>query len=222
MRKGWLAWASHLRPAWRDGWATACGRREPPGPWPPSSPPPTRPTSGPPPRRTYPLSTVGHVKCCNSESETVRHCYNTWGRRVRIGFSDRVWRDQPRGHPEGAAGPEGCPRGWSQHTRSEKTYKHEHGRKYWHYFVCMDNHPTGWPLLYETPLGMICLYGKVMLHSPTNTICRPAKALYPGISRQAESHSCSVESLILRSSNGPPSCPPSRAGSRGVTIPIFI
>ena len=26
----------------------------------------------------------------------------------------------------------------------------------------MDNHPTGWPLLYETPLGMICLYGKVM------------------------------------------------------------
>ena len=26
----------------------------------------------------------------------------------------------------------------------------------------MDNHPMGWPLLYETPLGMLCLYRKVM------------------------------------------------------------
>ena len=26
----------------------------------------------------------------------------------------------------------------------------------------MDNHPLGWPLLYETPLGMFCLYGKVL------------------------------------------------------------
>ena len=101
-------------------------------------------------------------------------CNNTWGRRVRVGFSDQVWRDQPRGHPEGAAGPEGWPRGWSRHTRSEKTYKHEHGRKYWHYFVCMDNHPTGWPLLYETPLGMICLYGKVMCNvrdCPVTRVC---------------------------------------------------
>ena len=46
--------------------------------------------------------------------------------------------------------------GLSRHTRSGKPYKHEHGRKYWHYFLRMDNHPTGWPLLYETPLGMIC------------------------------------------------------------------
>ena len=30
----------------------------------------------------------------------------------------------------------------------------------------MVNHPTGWPLLYKTPLGMICLYGKVMLIAP--------------------------------------------------------
>ena len=30
----------------------------------------------------------------------------------------------------------------------------------------MVNHPTGWPLLYETPLGMICLYGKVMQTAP--------------------------------------------------------
>ena len=29
----------------------------------------------------------------------------------------------------------------------------------------MDNHPMGWPLLYETPLGMFCLYGNVMLNS---------------------------------------------------------
>ena len=27
----------------------------------------------------------------------------------------------------------------------------------------MDHHPMGWPLLYKTPLGMICLYGKVMV-----------------------------------------------------------
>ena len=26
----------------------------------------------------------------------------------------------------------------------------------------MDNHPVGWTLLYETPLGMFCLHGKVM------------------------------------------------------------
>ena len=33
------------------------------------------------------------------------------GAKVRIGFYDRGGRDQPRGHPEGAEGPEGCPRG---------------------------------------------------------------------------------------------------------------
>ena len=33
------------------------------------------------------------------------------GAEVRIGFYDRGGRDQPRGHPEGAEGPEGCPRG---------------------------------------------------------------------------------------------------------------
>ena len=46
-----------------------------------------------------------------------------------------------------------------------KPYKHEHGRKYWHYFMRMDKHPKGWLHLYETPHGMICLYGKVMHHS---------------------------------------------------------
>ena len=35
-------------------------------------------------------------------------------------------------------------------------------RVYCHYFLHMDNHPVGLPLLYETPLGMFCLYGKVM------------------------------------------------------------
>ena len=36
----------------------------------------------------------------------------------------------------------------------EKTYKHKHGRKYWHYFCRIGNHPTGWPLLYkDTPTG---------------------------------------------------------------------
>ena len=52
---------------------------------------------------------------------SLEYCNNTWGRRVRIGFSDQVWRDQPRGHPENAAGPEGCPRGWSRHMKSGKT-----------------------------------------------------------------------------------------------------
>ena len=81
-------------------------------------------------------------------------------------------RDQQRGHPEGAKGPEGCPRG-CQRSRGVpprlipthevgKPYKHEHGRKYWHYFLRMDNHPKGWLHLYEPSLGMICSYGKVM------------------------------------------------------------
>ena len=37
----------------------------------------------------------------------------------------------------------------------------------------MDNHPTGWPLLYETPLGMICLYGKVMVCTSLGSLLRP-------------------------------------------------
>ena len=30
-----------------------------------------------------------------------RYCNNTWGGRVHIGFSDQVWRNQPRGQPQG-------------------------------------------------------------------------------------------------------------------------
>ena len=71
---------------------------------------------------------------------------------------------EPRGHPVGVVGPEGCSLGWSLHMRSGKPYKHEHGRKYWHYFIRMGKHPKGWLHLYETLHGMICLYGKVMLH----------------------------------------------------------
>ena len=51
-----------------------------------------------------------------------------------------------------------------------KPYKHEHGRKYWHYFMRMDKHPKGWLHLYETPLGMICLYRKVMLMVMVNFV----------------------------------------------------
>ena len=58
--------------------------------------------------------------------------------------------------------------------RLKKPYKHEYGRKYWHYFLRMDNHPPGWPLLYETPLGMIFLYGKVLRQS-----CLLKVRLYP-------------------------------------------
>ena len=40
----------------------------------------------------------------------------------------------------------------------EKPYKHEHGRKYWHYFCRMGNHPTGWPLLYkDTPRDVLSI-----------------------------------------------------------------
>ena len=35
----------------------------------------------------------------------------------------------------------------------------------------MDNHPVGWPLLYETPLGMFCLYRKVMRVGLTFVVC---------------------------------------------------
>ena len=45
----------------------------------------------------------------------------------------------------------------------------------------MDKCPMGWPLLYKTPLGMFCLYGKVMvgtcsslaLTEPPNTDAGP-------------------------------------------------
>ena len=43
------------------------------------------------------------------------------------------------------------------HTRSEKPYMLERERVYCHYFLRLDNHPVGWPLLYKTPLGMFCL-----------------------------------------------------------------
>ena len=70
-----------------------------------------------------------------------KSCNDTWGRRVHIGFSDQVWRDQPRGHAEGAEGPEGCPQRWSRHTMSGKPNKLEHGQKYCHYFIHNDSHP---------------------------------------------------------------------------------
>ena len=40
----------------------------------------------------------------------------------------------------------------------EKPYMHEQGRKYWHYFCRMGNHPMGWPLLYEdTPRDVLSI-----------------------------------------------------------------
>ena len=93
------------------------------------------------------------------------HCNNTWGRQVWTGFSHRVWRDPPRGHPKGAEGPEGCPRGWSRHTRSENpiSTSSEHGQKYRHYFM----HLKGWLHQYETPHWTICINGKVIPHTLT-------------------------------------------------------
>ena len=50
----------------------------------------------------------------------------------------------------------------------QSSNKHEHRRKYWHYFLCLYNHPMGWPLLYDTP-GMFCLHGKVMGDTRSST-----------------------------------------------------
>ena len=50
---------------------------------------------------------------------------------MRIGFSDQVWRDHPRGHPEGAAGPEGCPLDDESYNPLERivlTSKHIEGK----------------------------------------------------------------------------------------------
>ena len=47
-----------------------------------------------------------------------------------IRFSDRVWRDQLRGHP--------APRGTQG---QEISYKLQHGKKYCHCFSGIDNHP---------------------------------------------------------------------------------
>ena len=51
----------------------------------------------------------------------------------------------------------------------------------------MDNHPVGWPLLYETPLGMFCLYGKVMhmelrVHDLLNAFPPPCLSVYTSAS----------------------------------------
>ena len=44
------------------------------------------------------------MRYCSNDIVTILE-----GAEVRIGFYDRGGRDQPRGHPEGAEGPEGCP-----------------------------------------------------------------------------------------------------------------
>ena len=54
------------------------------------------------------------LSCCYkflSTSTNVTEWYITRAKRGCKGFYPRVWRNQPRGHPEGAECPEGCPRG---------------------------------------------------------------------------------------------------------------
>ena len=79
-----------------------------------------------------------------------------------MGFSDLVFRDQPRGALLGPSAPSGVPPRLIPTHEVGKPYKHEHGQKYCHYFMRMDKHPKGWLHLYETPHGMICIYGKLM------------------------------------------------------------
>ena len=64
-----------------------------------------------------------------------------------------MWRDQPRDVPE--VDPD--TRGPENHISTSMD------ESIGITFCVMDNHPMGWPLLYETLLGMICLYRKVML-----------------------------------------------------------
>ena len=90
-----------------------------------------------------------------------RHkCNNTWGRQVCIGFFNHTWLDQPRGHSEGAEGPEGCPheRSIQTHETLANSYILEYGRKYWHYFAFLIKHPKGWLLLNGASKGMFFVY----------------------------------------------------------------
>ena len=87
--------------------------------------------------------------------------------------SYRVFAPSVEGSTEGAfrgcRRPRGVPPRLIPTHEVGKPYKHEHGRKYWHYFLRMDNHPKGWLHLYEPSLGMICSYGKVMTNIHRHT-----------------------------------------------------
>ena len=74
---------------------------------------------------------------------------------------------------------------FDRHTRSEKPYMLERERVYCHYFLHMDNYPVGWPLLYETPLGMCCLYGKVMSSKISYLITWPPYWIWPDFRNDA-------------------------------------
>ena len=43
----------------------------------------------------------------------------------------------------------------------------------------MDKHPKGWLHLYETPHGMICLYGKVLIHDLFQQVIKQTYLLVP-------------------------------------------
>ena len=63
---------------------------------------------------------------------------------------------------------------WNMQTKVSQADSHNiRYPLYWHYFLRMDNHPTGWPLLYETPIGMICLYRKIMTNNWFFPSCQP-------------------------------------------------
>ena len=68
-------------------------------------------------------------------------CTNIVSILKREASSYRVFQPSLEGSTEGT-----CPRLIPTHEVG-KLYKHEHRRKYWHYFLRMDNPPVGWPLL---------------------------------------------------------------------------
>ena len=103
------------------------------------------------------------------------HCNDTWERRVRIGFSEWVWRDVPEVDPE--------TRG-QENPLSTSTDK------------SIGNTFCVWtiiPLLYVTPLGIICLYRKVMIWK---VMGRPGPPL-PTLRSTVVLHRYSIRSIEL-------------------------
>ena len=80
---------------------------------------------------------------------------------MQIGFSDQVWRGQARGHPEGAAGPEGCPpRLIPTHKVRKNPISASTDESVGITFAVWAIIPWGGHSYTKTPHGMFCLYGK--------------------------------------------------------------
>ena len=81
------------------------------------------------------------------------------GGRGRIGFPTKCGGINRGDIPRVPKAPRDVPEVDPDTRGQEKPYKHERGRLYCHYFCRMDNHPTGWLLLYDdTPRDVLSIW----------------------------------------------------------------